>query len=568
MPKNKEVLLWGLGIEAEFALFHNPIKNLLKKTPNLPFFDPQKSFEKPMKRYSYYFYTKPPPKNKSIVYFPSEVQDALVLSDDINVEHAGKLCKGKVVVGKNYDYVYYLLEARTENPFSGKNYGTQKINNYVKELQNNIKVFIKNYTKYRPKYQKDENKIIGKPNYYPYGMSSRINLRNLNTNKFNDGPIIDNYTGSYHFTFTLPHNYPASCKTISNNHKYFANLIQWIEPLIASAYHSCDDRSVGNGNKYTKGSFRMVMASWGNFGGSDVRRIRCVKGKNEGNKEKKSLSRYSTNKVKWRDNLPFKNIELLEPCRDELDLSNAQNKMGSDLRTPYLTIEEKKKKYDLQGLEIRIFDWFDPKYLQSLATILVLVGERSRTIRKNIYVYNNNYWNETVRNIMINGWNSKVPEGYVKELEKVFDIKIKVNSLRAENLFKSFLKSLYQKTKNGKWTKLLLLNPKLPILPKINQKSWELAYVIHLLENKKSYKQLLNFIKNLEKKEYTNKEIKVIYNKNITGSKWKNNFIDILEFLQSQHIIKTKYNYTGDLVSIKVINNKLKSLNTILLKYL
>ena len=40
-------------------------------------------------------------------------------------------------------------------------------------------------------------------------------------------------------------------ETVIKITSFFANLIQWIEPLIASAFHSCDDRAIGNNEKYT-----------------------------------------------------------------------------------------------------------------------------------------------------------------------------------------------------------------------------------------------------------------------------------------------------------------------------
>lgn len=559
MPrKNKKISLWGVGIEAEFALFHDPRVSLDSDKPVYLFFDPQKSFEKPMRRFYYYFYTRPPSKSKNLMFFPPKVQKALSRSENIDVEHAGKICKGKVVVGNNYDYIYYLLEARTEDPFSGKTYGTKHIESYVDQIQKNIKQFLTAYKKYRPEYQKKENKVYGPPVIYPYGMSSRINLRNLNTNMFKNGPIIDNYTGSYHFTFTLPHESPASCKILSENHRYFANLIQWVEPLIASAYHSSDDRSVGRSDKYTKGSFRVVMTAWGDFGGSDIRKIRCVKGRKrkgpvpEIEKEMLTLSRYATRRTEWRDNLPFKDVDLLEPCQGTKGVKTSQNSLGSDFRTPYLRFASKRRSHYLQGLEIRIFDWFHPKHLPGLSRILVYIAERSRTCKKKKYVYKNKYWRDSVRSVMIHGWNAKISRKYVDELQKVFDFKIKPRNLTAHSVLKAFVKSLFNATSSGVWTKLLTRKKyrSPPSIPKINRRSWEISYVIHLMENRSDLTRLKKLAKDITKKNRYITDIRKIYKKNIGGSRWSENFEDILGFLQTQGIISWKFNYEGDIESI------------------
>lgn len=572
--KKDEIMLWGVGIEAEFALFHDPKISLDERHPKFLFFDPQKGFEKPMTRLYYYYYTKPAPRNKSFLDFPPKVRKALELSQNIDVEHAGKVCKGKVIVGKNYDYVYYLLEARTDEPFSGKNYGVRYVDKYVSNLQSNIRGFIQSYRQYRPEYQKKNNKVYGGPIYYPYGMSSRIRLRNLNTNKFSNGPTVDNYTGSYHFTFTLPHTYPGSCEVLSQNHKYFANLIQWVEPLIATAFHSCDDRSIGESDQYTKGSFRVVMAAWGDFGGSDVRKIRCVKDykrktpTTETNKESLSLTRYASHKVKWRDDLPFKNINLLEPCRDDLKTLHFQNSLGADFRTPYMRFQEKRKIYDLQAIEVRIFDWFDPKHLKALSILLVLLAERSRTHRVKKYVYRSNSWNNTVRNVMIHGWNAKLDKQYIQELEKVFGFKIKPKNMRARNILSAFIKSLFDVTKNGEWTRFLLKDKlkTAPPMPNINRRSWENGYVLYLMENRKAHQNLKRFITQLNKdpdNSITSLKARKLYRKTIGGSNWDNNFTDIIGFLENIGIVKANIKSNGEISIIKIVRSKTNSINNL-----
>lgn len=581
-----KVIVWGNGIEAEFGLFRDPLATFNSKKIKYLFFDSSEHVNpgKPNQKFIYYTYTKKAKKDKEgKIIYPVKLKKAKEFLEELEIEKAGKSCLGKTISGKDSDYVYYLIETKTDDPSSGialkKSYGKKFMEVFVNELQKNIKTVLRDKTEFRPEYKKKENKSLGLPILYPYGMSSRILLRNLNTNEYNNGPTIENYTGSYHFTFTLPHEFAGECSINSKNHKFFANLIQWIEPLIASAYHSCDDRSVGTNKKYTKGSYRVAMTGWGNFGASDLDRIKCIDMSNKKIDqhlknyqikdadtffEYETLFKYAYKDPKWRNNLPFSGTSDLEPCRKILDGKRNPYALGGDFRTPffkesYVSNNENNNilisKMYTHGLEIRIFDWFHPKYLNSLGRILVMIAEQSKNNHIPMYVYDDKDWNDAVRLFMIDGWRAILSEEYVKKLEKVFNLKININSYRAYDIFKSLIESLFEKTKEGEWVKMMLQKKykNSPILPEVNKKSWEFAFVQHLLENEKDYKNLISFVKTL-KSGILIKDIK--YNKYFSGKKWKNDKINILEFLKSNNIINIEYTKEGDIYLIKKVQNK------------
>lgn len=572
---SEKILIWGNGLEAEFGLFRNPSKTLNTKKIKYLFFDSKQLVNpaNPYSKYIYYFYKKKIQKQFGIVKYPVKLKEAIEFTKEVNVEKAGKSCLGKTISGKDENYVYYLLETRTDYPISAVKNGKQYIEVFVNELQKNIEKVIKYNTIFKPEYIKKENKIIGNPTIYPYGMSSRILLRNLNTNEYSNGPTIENYTGSYHFTFTLPHYFAGDCNKNSKNHKFFANLIQWIEPLIASAFHSCDDRAIGNNENYTKGSYRVAMTGWGNFGGSDLKRIKCLKNIKTNRKnydtflEEETLYKYSYNDPKWRDNLPFKNSNLLEPCRKFL--TGKQPSLGGDFRTPFYQegYARKNKNNDTMisksythGLEIRIFDWFHHKHLNSLGRILVMLAEHSRENQVPIFVYDDADWNEAVRVFMINGWRALMPEEYVKKLEIVFNLKLNLKSYRAYDIFKELINVLFKNTSGGEWLKLMqqkkYTTP--PAIPKVNQKSWDFAFVQHILENKKDNNNFINFTNSL-KDNFLIKDVKTLYSNYFPGKKWENDMIDILEFLQNNSVIKMSYDKKGNIQMIKRVT--LKKLN-------
>ena len=209
------------------------------------------------------------------------------------------------------------------------------------------------------------------------------------------------------------------------------------------------------------------------------------------------------------------------------------------------------------GLEIRIFDWFHPKHLNSLGRILVMLAEHSRENQVPIFVYYDADWNESVRLFMINGWRALLPKEYVKKLEIVFNLKLNLKSYRAYDIFKELINVLFKNTYGGEWLKLMqqkkYTTP--PSIPKVNQKSWDFAFVQHILENKKDNNNFINFTKSL-KDNFLIKDVKTLYLNYFPGKKWENDMIDILEFLQNNSVIKMSYDKKGNIQMIKKVTLK------------
>ena len=70
-----------------------------------------------------------------------------------------------------------------------------------------------------------------------------------------DGKPHPEYTGSYHVTMTLPYTDKTTTKEFRNMHINFANQMQWLEPLLLTAFFSCDDKAVGTKRKTSKRIF-------------------------------------------------------------------------------------------------------------------------------------------------------------------------------------------------------------------------------------------------------------------------------------------------------------------------
>lgn len=573
----KKTIIWGIGIEAEFATFHNPTIHM-KKEILFPFFDPRREMpdcvarSPHVKLFSYLFYYPYTRKHKGLQVekYPEKFINAVELAREAEIEPATKSCDGRIIFGTDPKFVYYLTELKTKEPFSYPGRGIRYMEKYVFSLQKVIAQYLNDVTVYRPLYMKQEDKKIGVPDVFPYGMSSRILLRDLNTGTFEKEPHVINYTGSYHFTFTPP--FKPNSKTSCVAHKEaiiaFGNLVQWIEPLLCAAYMTGDDRAVGQGVKYTRGSFRMVMSGWGNFGGADLTGLVCPKPKKIELSEQAILTlneemmmgRRSVRDPDWRHKLHFKDIDRLKACRRfDPDTGNYPN-MGSDLRVRLFIepFQDDKKYYTVtSGIELRMLDWFHPKHLQSTGRLFTELAELSRIRKKQSFVYHDKDWNKAVIAVVTLGWRAPLPEGYIQKLNTVMGFDLKPKTLRAYDVFKAFTKELFEKTKNGEWTNLMLQKKyKKPItLPKINQKGWEFAFLQFLIDNPIYQQKLKRFLYQLGKKcnRSTNQTkslqlstIYSIFHKEFSPNQnWKVNIEDIIAFLERFHVLKSEIKYDG-----------------------
>jgi hypothetical protein len=581
MAKKKSPI-WGLGIEAEFAVFHSTEKGAKRRPIRFLFFDPRKELSDCMVKqphvrlFSYLFYYPYTRRYRGhkLVKFPERFIDAVELAKDAEIETATRTCGDMVLFGKNPNLVYYLTELKTVEPFSYPGRGWRYMEKYTSAMQKVIRLYLHDVNKYRPSYMRKESKVIGGPDLYPYGMSSRILLRNLDTDKFGKWPVVTNYTGSYHFTFTLPFKPGArrSCQEHVNKHKHFANLIQWLEPLLGASLMTCDDRAVGQGHHYTRGSFRMVMSGWGTFGGSDINQLTCPKPRkiqlNElamlALQEEAILGKRASRDPDWRNRLPFKGVDRLDRCR-RIDPEVGNSDMGSDIRVRLFLepFQPDKKMYTvMSGVEVRILDWFHPRHLPVVGRIFVMIAELSRTRPKQRNVYHDRDWTKAVRAFVLDGWRAILPEGYVKKLEKVLGLNIPYKDLRAYSVFQALLKVLYEETKDGEWTNLLLSKKyhTPPTTPRVNQRSWEFAFLQYLLSNPRYQQKLKRFLYQIERKsrkhptlKYTT--IRSVFHRTFSSSRnWKQNLPDILYFLEVRRVLRVEHTDKGNIHRVKNFN--------------
>ena len=383
---------------------------------------------------------------------------------------------------------------------------------------------------------------------------------------------LPDYTGSYHITITLPFPFRQSWQYTKkeNNmfieiHRNFANMIQWIEPLLCSSLFTPDLSASGPQenpeNPKTRGSFRVFNLGWGNFAGSDLRKLN------------KGISRYANIKPYWRKNLKNMNgTKKLKLC-DKVKLEpGAISAVGSDFRTfgsrDLLRPWHRESGMPMtipNGLEIRILDHFDPIYLYFVVQLVALIAEHSRT--KNIgenYVYKNKGWIGAMDAVMRHGWRAKLPDSYIKNIAEFFDVEFAPGVHRAYNIFEALYTQLWKKHNDGLWSILLcsqeLLKNKLPV-PNVNRNSWEMGFYLWLAQNQKEQKIFKEWLHSLPNNipswemwnDYWLTFISMLPEKYQSLDKWGNQDKDVAYLLESLGMFHINH-HSGDFVRDKEFN--------------
>ena len=400
---------------------------------------------------------------------------------------------------------------------------------------------------------------------FNYGMSSHLKLiKDIKNNKLllREDSYQD-YLGSFHITITLPYKQNISLEEFIYKHENFANMVQWIEPLLMTAYFSGDDQSIGSSKKKIKGSFRVGRIGWGNFAGSDVRKF------NSG------IGRYAVAKPLWRKGLKFDGSDKVNLC-NKLSESLKKKEPGavsgfsSDFRTFGSRDPERPWHRESgigmtigNGVELRIFDNIPLRHMRSLCRIISYIVENSYKLKLNDYVYDNKGWIDAMHGIMLNGWLYNIKKSYLNDLRKNLGLKIKVNNLNSYHVFQTIVNELHNKY--YKSDSALLLNGNILLqnylnIPKINKESLEIGLSIKLLNNNKLLNNLNLFLKSLDNnhdKKININKLSLKFFKYFSYQRWKNDLIYILYYLESLKKIKLSINNKNEIISLKNLNNSI-----------
>ncbi len=527
---------WGMGLEHEMQVFHKPSHNPNKNIIEFIMFNTKPYIEELL-------------KSDKITVLDKE------FFSQIPFEPTGRKCAGKVVLQKT---PIPMPEFITEKPFSSLKTGKRPIESYcveIKEKENRFFALLhlnEKVVKVEEKYGQLNQYPFGVCNYFKYPLNKGTDYK-FQKNKNGSDKLHTDYLGSYHITLTLPFTTKLPLQKFIKIHQNFANQIQWLEPLLITAFFSSDQKAVGTSEKRIKGSYRIVRVGWGNLAGSDVRKF------------SKGIGRYADILPYWRDGLDFYNMRITNYCKKiapELKKKEpgAVSGFSSNFRTFGSTDPERPWHRESgigmtkpNGVELRIFDHFDSYYLQELCKLVIYVAENSRTHQTQKYVYQNKNWIKALQTIMMNGWNAELPKEYIDELRKQLNLKIKTKSKIAYDVLYEINQELFKLHKKGDWTYLMLEKEykSAPKLPQINRRSWETGLMLKLNRNQNLMNQFNKFVKNLPNNKISLSKFKEIFFKHFDKKLWSRDVIDFIYFLENIGFTTLNYNIDGTINEVK-----------------
>lgn len=352
------------------------------------------------------------------------------------------------------------------------------------------------------------------------------------------------YVGSYHITITLPHTKNITTSQFVQNHVNCANQIQWIEPLLMTAFFSPDPDAVGNDKPGIEGSYRVGAVGWGNFAGADVRVFGT-----------QGVTRGAMMETTWRNGLELSGMERLNRCvkTAKPQYKKSVSILTSDFRT-FNFEKDKKKCKELYnpsdcpkadgapmsppfGMEIRIFDHFHSEYLVDLLKIIILLAANSDRHPSPNYVYKSKSWISAMHAIMKYGWNAQLSAEYVTVLRKQLGLELKCKSQLARDVFITLIGELHEINKDSLLVGLMDETPHIaPRLPDVNRQCWELVFHNEYLNT------LLKHInKNATRKIYSITDFKelIFGNKSpFSAERWGHQLGDICYALETKNKVK------------------------------
>jgi len=485
-------IYWGLGIEHEMQLFHKA-KSGMKNT-NIIYNSQESTCYLTNEHDSCCKPNIKPCNNFTDDIKKNKVKDFGLTNDEkrfienttweLSGRQVKKCDEGKALTNLSKRVPILMPEIITTN------FSNRSIDSIWKELikleEHYISIQMKN------PHTKQKVAIYGPLVTHLCGSSSEILVPEEPTIKskeyiFKKDKMID-YLGSYHITITLPHTRDISTNDFVKMHQNMAQQIQWLEPLLVTAFFSPTQSAVGNSeHNEPEGSYRVMTIGWGNFGGSDLRKM-GTNGLDRGSSYKSSL---------WRKTLNFKGTKKLNECAKVAPNQYKKSKSihTGDFRTFGIEkdLEKCNKLYNPSdcvtgradgkpmappfGMEIRIFDHFPSEYLLDLIRIILLIGCNAQRHQPKDYVNSDRRWIIALRSIMRDGWNATVDSKYITALRTNLGLPVNTSSMLAFDIFKQIVHELYEVNKDAYFNKIMNEHPERePVVPQINRMCWEMAF--------------------------------------------------------------------------------------------
>ncbi|QGR53732.1 hypothetical protein [Moumouvirus maliensis] len=408
--------------------------------------------------------------DKDIYNIPQYVNSHTLSKTDLNGEHMTLY-----VVGKKYNPKFtgktihdLFMES---NEIISKDFGDKYVfdGDTIEFItQNFYKTTVKNCVNelidYKKKFILSLNNFLSQNNLpswnFPkinYGLVQfKTNPNNINM--FNNG--------TYHINITIPTKLNES-GLIENEeeflvkHKNAIKIIKWMEPFIIALYGSPDVFSFEDDKKYSSGSLRLTASRYVSIGTYDTKIMK--KGK-QLNDPKTTMFTYLYDKS-W--------YNKIYSITDYKQVDN----IGYDINYA---------KHLNSGIEFRILDYFPEECLQDLINFIILLLDHSLENKINISCYESDEWHEFTKNVLLDGYTSKIPYKLIIILNKVLKFPL-INTSNIISYINSLIDFLYTKHKNGTCSSLMSPNMVKPKLHNVNRYMWENNYLQYVPINNKNH---------------------------------------------------------------------------------
>ncbi|AQN68073.1 hypothetical protein [Saudi moumouvirus] len=463
---------WGLGIENEsYFILDNDIKKTgeyIKKNRKRERYSVDYNTSYDQNKLGTYldkiFY------NQDIYNIPQYINSHTLSKTDLNGEHmtlyvVGKknnpkfmgktihdlLIESNEILSKDFGNKYVFDGDTIE--FITQNFYKTTVEKCVEELVDYKKLFISKLNKFL-----SQNNLSSwnfpKINYGLVQFKTNPN----NINMFNNG--------TYHINITMPtklneNGLIENKDDFLNKHKNAIKIIKWIEPFIIALYGSPDVFSFEDNNKYSSGSLRLTASRYVSIGTYDTKVMKTGKQLND---LKTTMFAYLYDKS-WYNKIY--NIT---------DYKQVDN-IGYDINYA---------KHLNSGIEFRILDYFPEECLEDLINFMILLLDHSLENKINISCYESDEWHEFTKNVLLDGYTSKIPYKLLITLNKILKFPL-INTSNVTTYVNSLIDFLYVKYKSGPCSSLMSPNMKKPKLHNVNRYMWENNYLQYIPINNKNH---------------------------------------------------------------------------------
>jgi len=371
--------------------------------------------------------------------------------------------------------------------------------------------------------------------------------------------------GSFHISITFPYDNEKLSNTeyIRNyTNRVFNGLkvVRVIEPLFFSMIGGSDFGSVGK-PIHAEGSSRQAYNGFANIGVTKL---------NDDTKRNWSYPKHGRG-----SSLSF-NKKIYEKCGGK-----EENAIADILPKTFSNVPRQTK-----SVEFRFLDAFFAGNLYDTVKVLMLAMQHGENVPGIQDSRENDFWNDTTAEIIMEGWNARLPKGYLQLIKDKLNLDIPVkNDMRADIVFQNVVDKLWEKNKNGDWMRIMFDEYSKPKVMNLNRYNWDIQFRHKYVNEPEFTSYINNIIMTLSKIDATESGgwIKVKFdNTKITFrdvildnttyglDMGVEDSEDILFLLERINAIKIKKNLSGHIDMIKVnftdpkeISKKIDNLSTI-----